>query len=74
LQNVVLQQLEQDDMASDIRGDQPVAPVREPLKGSHSPKLPSGIVAQQPLLIWFLRKPGFLVMAELVPAIDVCPN
>jgi hypothetical protein len=36
LQNVVLQQLEQDDMASDIRRDQPVAPEREPLKGSHS--------------------------------------
>jgi hypothetical protein len=35
-ENVVLQQLEQDDMASENHGDQRVAPERKPLKDLHS--------------------------------------
>ena len=36
LENVVLQQMEQDDMPSDIHDDHRVAPERKPLKGSRS--------------------------------------
>jgi hypothetical protein len=41
LENVVLQQMEQDDMASDNRSDQRAASGRDQIKDSRSPAQPS---------------------------------